>query len=73
MADFNQVPADQPSLAFTGVSLGLGSAANTATLAPDETVFTIDGSGYGETIYAKRSAVGPQWRRESKLIRANER
>jgi hypothetical protein len=72
MANFNQSPLGQTSLAITAVTLTLGNAADTAVITTDTTSYVTDASSNGSTVYAKRSAVGPQWRRESKVIRSRE-
>jgi hypothetical protein len=56
MADFNQNPINQASLALSGpglgLGLGMGSDAAAATLRSDTTVFLTDGSTLGASISA---------------------
>jgi hypothetical protein len=71
MADFNQNPLGQTSLAAAAITLTLGSAADTAAISTDTTSYATDGSVNGPTYYQRFSPVRPAWRRESKIIKAN--
>lgn len=72
MADFNQSPLGQSALALSIGTPSAGNSIHLASITPDATSYATDGTSNAPAFYTKRSAVSPQWRRESKVIKARE-
>jgi hypothetical protein len=72
MANFNQSPLDQVSIALSPLSLSLGSNAPEGSLEPNTDVYSVDGAEFTEVAFVPFGSMRPAWRRESKILSAKQ-
>lgn len=72
MASFNQSPLGQTSLALQIFNLALGNNTAAAGISTNNETVVHDGSLGGPTFVIPASVVRPSWRRESKIVSANQ-